>query len=141
MEQTQSGSNGPDRLSSGNNLLSQEIPRAPSLLLAPEMWQAIFQRSADGLLLFVRPFETALLFEALFDFRGLAFCFASYCSIRPASFRSAVRNCSNCFISKSIFLKLSRRARGVPRKNSSWIRRRQSDSVNMHGPLILSASA
>ena len=43
-----------------------------------EMRQWIFQRSGDEPLLFVRPFETALLFEALFDFRGLALYFASY---------------------------------------------------------------
>ena len=45
-EQTQSGNSGPDHLSSGNNLRSRETPRAPFLLLALEMWQGIFQRSA-----------------------------------------------------------------------------------------------
>ena len=112
--------------------------RAPSPHWHWKCRKGLFEGYPDGLLLFVRPFETALLFEALFDFRGFDFCFASYCSIRLASVRSAVRNCSKCLISRSIFLKLSRRARIVPRKNSSWMRRRQSAIVNMQWPHLYS---
>jgi hypothetical protein len=42
-EQTQSGRSGPDHFLSGNNLRSRKIPRAPSPLLALEMWQGIFK--------------------------------------------------------------------------------------------------